>query len=55
MSRIQAVNVATSKLNFDPHSVSARNLISLFGLSEEELSENGVSYEVLRSLNALMI
>lgn len=55
MSRLQAVELASEQLFSNPHSTKARRLISLFGLSEEELSESGVSYEVLRSLNALMI
>ena len=55
ISRTQAVRLVSCKLEYNPQSISARNLISLFGLSAEELSESGVSYEVLRSLNALMI
>lgn len=55
MSRDQAVQIASDKLVKDPYSISARNLITLFGLSAEELSESGVSYELLRSMSALMI
>lgn len=55
MSRIQAVDTVTRELEIDPNSYSARDLISLFGISEEELLENGVTYEILKTLNVLMI
>jgi len=38
----------------NPASISAKNMITLFGLTAEELSEAGVSYEVLRSLDYLI-
>jgi hypothetical protein len=41
-------------LSHNPASISAKNMITLFGLTAEELSEAGLSYEVLRSLDCLI-
>jgi hypothetical protein len=54
ISREDALNQVYKELDQDPSSITAKNLISLFGLSAEELSEAGVTYEILRSLDGLI-
>ncbi len=54
ITREEALEKVCSELNFNPSSNSARKLISLFGLSAEELSESGISYEILRSMDGLL-
>ncbi len=53
-TRHEAVNTVVREVDRNPASTYARELISLFGLSAEELSESGVSYEVLRSLDSVL-
>lgn len=55
ISRKEAIDIVCADLRQNPTSIAAKNLISLFGLSAEELSEAGVSYEVLRSLDCLIV
>lgn len=54
MSRKDALKSVLEELQKNPASINARNIISLFGLSAEELSEIGVTYEILRSLDGLI-
>ena len=54
LTREEAIQAVCQEILDDPSSISARNLISLFGLSAEELSEAGISYEILRSLDGLI-
>lgn len=53
-TREEALAVVIEDLSSNPASISAKNMISLFGLSAEELSEGGISYEVLKSLDHLI-
>ncbi len=53
-TRDQALRVVIKEINKNPTSLYAKNLISLFGLSAEELSESGLTYEVLRSLDTVL-
>lgn len=53
-TRQDALSNVIDDLFHDPASSSAKNIITLFGLTAEELSEAGVSYEVLRSLDFLI-
>jgi len=54
ISRAEAISVVCRELAQNPSSIKAKDLISLFGLNAEELSESGVTYEVLRSLDGLI-
>lgn len=54
LSRKEAINLVYEELNQDPSSISAKKMISLFGLSAEELAEAGTTYEILRSLDGLI-
>lgn len=54
-TRYEALKAVIEEITKNPASVYARELILLFGLSAEELSESGVSYEVLRSLDAVLL
>ena len=54
LTRSEAVESVCSLILEDTASIEAKNLISLFGLSAEELSEAGISYEILRSLDGLI-
>ena len=53
-TRQNALAMVIEDLANDPASISAKNMITLFGLKAEELSEAGLSYEVLRSLYCLI-
>jgi len=53
-TRKEALARVIDDLSHNPASISAKNMITLFGLSAEELSEAGLSYEVLRSLDCLI-
>ncbi len=54
ITRTQAIEMAYAKLSKNPSSTDAKKLISLFGLSAEELSEKGLTYEVLRALDGII-
>lgn len=54
ISRDKALSLAAEELGINPTSPTAKNLISLFGLSAEELAEVGVTYEVLRAMDGLL-
>jgi ribosomal protein L13E len=51
VTRDEALKHAVKSLTKNPSSSSAKNMITLFGFSAEELAEAGLSYEVLRSLD----
>jgi len=53
-TRQEALDVVISDLSNNASSIYARNIISLFGFSAEELAEAGITYEVLRSLDCLI-
>ena len=54
LTRKDAINVVMEEFDKNSTSGLAKNLISLFGLTAEELSESGMSYEVLRSLDGII-
>jgi hypothetical protein len=54
ITREEALKTVCENLIDDASSISARKLISLFGLTAEELAEAGVTYEILRSLDGLI-
>ena len=54
LTREDAKQYVLQELNLNPSSIPAKKIISLFGLRAEELSEIGVTYEVLRSLDGLI-
>ena len=53
-TRQDALARVIEDLSVNPASISAKNIITLFGLTAEELSEAGLTYEVLRSLDCLI-
>lgn len=53
-TRKEALANITESLLHNPASDSAKSMITLFGFTAEELSEAGVSYEILRSLDFLI-
>jgi len=53
-TRQDALASVIEDLTYNPVSISAKKMITLFGLTAEELSEAGLSYEVLRSLDCLI-
>lgn len=55
ITRNEAVESVIDLLTENPSSIEARNTITLFGLTAEELSEAGVSYEILRSMDAFLL
>jgi hypothetical protein len=55
LTRENALWSVMKELKANPSSNEAKNLILLFGLTPEELSESGISYEVLRSLDEVFI
>jgi len=54
LSRTEAVDSVMKEIQKNPASRSAKKIISLFGLTAEELSESGMTYEVLRSLDGIL-
>ncbi|MDD3238021.1 MAG: hypothetical protein PHV37_08005 [Candidatus Gastranaerophilales bacterium] len=54
MHREDAIEIVSSEINENRLSEEAKNLISLFGISAEELAESGVTYEDLRSLDFIL-
>lgn len=54
LTRTDAVKSVMDEIGKNPASNSARKIISLFGLTAEELSESGMTYEVLRSLDGIL-
>ena len=54
ISRKEALNIVCQELKKNPASTSAKKIILLFGLRAEELSEIGLTYEILRSLDGLV-
>lgn len=54
MTRQQAIEKVFIELCQNPASVTAKKIITLFGLRAEELSEKGVNYEILRALDNII-
>ncbi len=48
MKREEAINKVIERLNANIFDVESKNLITLFGLLPEELSENGASWESVK-------
>lgn len=53
MTRHQAIDFVVSELVARPSSIKAKNMISLFGLHSEELTEAGANYECVSRLEEL--
>lgn len=53
-TRNEAVRTVIKEIDRNPSSDYAKELISLFGITAEELSEAGLTYEVLRSLDSIL-
>ncbi len=54
LTRKDALTSVMREIEKNPASVSAKKMISLFGLTAEELAESGMTYEVLRSLDGIL-
>ncbi len=54
LSRENAVKEVVVALNSKKVDIDTKNLISLFGLSAEELLENGAQYEDIISIRAIL-
>ncbi|OGI01131.1 MAG: hypothetical protein A2Y25_10055 [Candidatus Melainabacteria bacterium GWF2_37_15] len=54
LTRTDALNVVMQEMAKNPASIPAKKMIGLFGLTAEELSESGMTYEVLRSLDGIL-
>ncbi|MDP4268138.1 MAG: hypothetical protein Q8880_11955 [Bacteroidota bacterium] len=54
MTRSEALKIVSQELTQNPSNIAAKKLISLFGLTAEELSEVGITYEILRTLDGLI-
>ena len=50
MTRHQAIDFVVNELVARPASIKAKNMISLFGLHPEELTEAGAEYECVSKL-----
>lgn len=55
MKREDALKEILSSLKKNPTDTNAKKLISLFGITAEELSEEGLSYEMLRALDGVLL
>jgi len=53
-TRQNALADVVEELTHNPSSPSAKSTITLFGFSAEELSEAGLTYEVLRWLDCII-
>lgn len=53
-TREEALSSVLDNLSKNPSSQEAKEMITLFGLTAEELAEAGASYELLRSLDILL-
>ena len=51
MTRHQAIDFVVNELVARPGSIKAKNMISLFGLHSEELTEAGAGYECISSIH----
>ena len=55
MTRHQAIDFVVNELVARPTSIKAKNMISLFGLQSEELTEAGMQFEQAVSLDKTII
>ena len=53
-TRQEAVRTVIKEIGNNPTSIYAKEIISLFGITAEELSESGMTYEILRSLDSVL-
>ncbi len=53
IKREDAVNLIIKNLKNNLLDIKTKNLLSLFGISAEELAESGATYEELRALKSL--
>lgn len=51
ITKDEALRLTVKSLSKNPASPNAKNMITLFGFTAEELAEAGLSYEILRSLD----
>ena len=54
LTRHDAVKTVIKEMARNPASIRAKRMISVFGLTAEELSESGMTYEYLRSLDGIV-
>lgn len=55
MTRHQAIDFVVNELVARPTSIKAKNMISLFGLQSEELTEAGMQFEQALSLDETLV
>ena len=55
ITRSQAIQMVVAEIYDNPDSLHAKELISLFGLSADELGEAGLDYEHLCSLGRAIV
>lgn len=55
MSRKQAVEEIIERINSSDFGPDTKDIIGLFGISAEELSEAGASYEDLKALGQIIL
>ena len=55
ITRSQAIQMVVAEIYDNPSSLHAKELITLFGLSAEELGEAGMDYEHLCSLGRVIV
>ena len=55
ITRSQAVEIVVAEIYDNPQSLHAKELISLFGLTADELGEAGMDYEHLCSLGRVIV
>ena len=54
IKRVDAVNTVVESIKNNILDVETKNLISLFGISAEELAESGATYEELMAIKGLL-
>lgn len=55
MTRHQAIDFVVNELTAKPSSLKAKNMISLFGLNPEELTEAGAKFEEVAQLEKCFV
>ena len=53
-SREEAIKVVTNSIKNRKFNTNAKNLLSLFGISGEELSEAGLTWEELKAVSSYL-
>ena len=54
IKRVDAVNTVVESIKNNILDIETKNLISLFGISAEELAESGATYEELMAIKGLL-